>query len=61
MTAEYKTYEEWQAEGMQVQLGQQSYMRINGKPMFAREQCEPIEYDDEEERTKDAHYGFDGW
>lgn len=58
---EYKTYDQWQAEGMQVQRGQRSPMRIDGKPVFAREQCVPIDYDDEEEWEKDSAFGFDGW
>lgn len=60
-SVEYKTYQEWQAEGMHVQRGQQSHKRINGKPVFSREQCAQLEYDDEEERCKDAAFGFDGW
>ena len=57
---DYKTFDDWQKIGFQVQRGERSHKRNDkGKALFSEDQV--ASFDDEEERCKDAAFGFDGW
>jgi hypothetical protein len=58
----YQTFDEWNYYGYHVRKGERSKLKDEkGKALFSQEQVDLTEYDDEDERAKDAHFGFDGY
>lgn len=47
---EYKTFEQWEAEGLHVKRGEKSHMKIAGKAVFARNQV--VRREDERNNLK---------